>query len=519
MSFLGNLHAYDFNNDESEMASAAGSGARVSNHSYSRITGWRWDGDWYWYGDKNISQTEDYGFGFYDEVTSEWDAIAYNAPYYTIVKSAGNDRDDTGPGPGGGHYVLHNGEWVWNTTTRDPDGGSTGYDCIAWYSTAKNIITVGAVYDISSGYSQPSDVQVVTFSSWGPCDDGRIKPDIVANGADLYSCTDGSNTSYGYISGTSMSTPNASGSINLLRDYYEQTHSNQAPLSSTMKALVIQTADESGSNPGPDYRHGWGLMNTRTGAQLIQADFYDPGYIIEDDIDNEETDVWNVYSDGTSPLRVTLAWTDPPGAPPAPAVDPPTPMLVHDLDLRLEHIVSLTMYYPYLLDPANPDNAATTGDNIVDNVEQVHIAEPAEGAYRIIVTNKGSLTARQDFSLVASSKMVACVDTDGDGYGDPGQPEDICLLDNCPDDHNPDQQDSNGNGVGDICDYLCGDLDGDELINILDVVFLINNLYKNGPDPDPATAADVNHDMDINILDVVYMINFIYKNGPDLDCP
>ena len=95
------------------------------------------------------------------------------------------------------------------------------------------------------------------------------------------------------MSGTSMSSPNVAGSINLLRDYYEQTHSNQAPLSSTMKALVIQTADETGTDPGPDYKFGWGLMNTLKAAQVIQADFYEPGYIIEDDNDNEETDVWN----------------------------------------------------------------------------------------------------------------------------------------------------------------------------------------------------------------------------------
>jgi len=519
MSFLGTLHAYDFDNDESEMASAAGSGARVSNHSYSRITGWYLNGDWYWYGDITISHAEDYGFGFYGETAQDWDAIAYNAPYYTIVKSAGNDRDDVGPGPGGGHYVLYNGNWTWVTTTRDPDGGDTGYDCIGWYGTAKNIMTVGAVYDITGGYSEPSDVIITSFSSWGPCDDGRIKPDIVANGASLYSCTNGSDASYGYISGTSMSAPNVSGSINLLRDYYEQTHSNQAPLSSTMKALVIQTADEAGTDPGPDYKFGWGLMNTLKAAQVIQADFYDPGYIIEDDSDNDETDVWNVYSDGTTPLRVTLVWTDRPGTPPAEALDPPTPMLVNDLDLRLEHIVNSTLHYPYLLDPDNPGNAATTGDNTVDNVEQVHIESPAEGAYKVIITNKGSMMSAQSFSLVSSSKMVACIDSDGDGFGDPGQQEDVCLLDNCPDDYNPDQLDSNGNGIGDVCDHTCGDFNDDEVINILDIVFLINYVYKSGTAPEPLTSADVNSDEDINILDIVYLISYVYKNGPEPDCP
>ena len=66
---------------------------------------------------------------------------------------------------------------------------------------------------------------------------------------------------------------------------------------------------------------------------------------------------------------------------------------------------------------------------------------------------------------------------------------------------------------------LCGDTDGDEAINILDVVFLINYIYKSGAAPDPVNIANVNHDEDINILDVVYLINYIYKGGPEPECP
>ena len=67
--------------------------------------------------------------------------------------------------------------------------------------------------------------------------------------------------------------------------------------------------------------------------------------------------------------------------------------------------------------------------------------------------------------------------------------------------------------------YTCGDLDDDGLINILDVVFLINYIYKSGTAPDPLTSADVDGDSAINILDVVYLINYIYKSGPEPDCP
>jgi len=542
MSYEGTLHGYDWYSDNSEMATAAAAGMRISNHSYGEITGWYYDGQWYWYGDITVSEIEDYGFGFYSQSAHDWDEIAYNAPYYLIVKSAGNDRDDSGPGAGGEHLVWDDGEWVTSTTTRYSDGGNYGYDCISYYSTSKNILTVGAVYDIAGGYEYSSDVDMSTFSGWGPCDDGRIKPDIVANGISLYSCTDNFNTAYASYSGTSMSAPNTAGSLNLLREYYEDTHSSEVPLASTLKAIVIQTADEAGTSTGPDYEFGWGLMNTLTAAQLIESDYNDPGYIIEDALNEGETDEWNVFSDGTEPLRVTIVWTDPPGTPPAPALDPPDAMLVHDLDLRLEHIPTATMYYPYLLDPANPSYAATTGDNIVDNVEQIHIETPTEGAYRVIVGTKGTFIAEQAYSLTATGKMVVCTDSDGDGYGDDGYPENECALDNCPDEynrdqtdtdgdgvgnvcdncpdvHNPEQEDSDGDDIGDACDYTCGDLDDDDAINILDVVFLINYVYKSGTAPDPLESANVNSDEDINILDIVYLINYIYKGGSDPNCP
>ncbi|MCP4704613.1 MAG: hypothetical protein GY865_08380 [candidate division Zixibacteria bacterium] len=101
-------------------------------------------------------------------------------------------------------------------------------------------------------------------------------------------------------------------------------------------------------------------------------------------------------------------------------------------------------------------------------------------------------------------------DSDGDGF------EDAC--DNCPDHINPGQEDVNGNDVGDPCDYVCGDIDDSPGINILDIVFVINNVYKSGADPDPLESADVNHDYFINILDIVHLINFIYKSGNAPEC-
>lgn len=65
-----------------------------------------------------------------------------------------------------------------------------------------------------------------------------------------------------------------------------------------------------------------------------------------------------------------------------------------------------------------------------------------------------------------------------------------------------------------IYDYLAGDANGSGNVNILDVTFLINYLYKGGPAPDPPDAGDPNGSHTTNILDVTYIINYLYKGGP-----
>lgn len=539
MSYEAYLNAYDWNSDDAEMAAAAAIGMNVSSHSYGSVGGWRYnDGNWYWWGDTYVSTVEDYGFGFYGSTCQAWDDVAYNAPYYLICKSAGNDRNDAGPGPGGGHYVWVGSDWAWSTVTRDPDGT---YDCIPWYANAKNIITVGAVNDYPNGYNGPGSVTMSSFSSWGPSDDGRIKPDIVANGVGLYSATDAGNTSYISISGTSMSTPNVSGSVNLLFRHYEATHSTVTPLASTMKAVIIHTADEAGPNPGPDYRHGWGMMNTLKAANVVTADMTETEIINEASLLDSESDVYQISSDGTTPLRATIVWTDPPGTPPPPSLNPTTPMLVNDLDIRIEHIPTSAIFEPYYMDASVSRLEAQIGDNVIDNVEQIHIETPEAGNYQLTVTHKGTLASEQWYSLIITSQDTKCFDSDIDGYGNPGYPDNSCPEDNCPDTYNPDQDDTDADNVGtlcdncpdnynpgqedldldnigDACDYLCGDVDDDGLVNILDVVYLINNLYKDGPDPIYAQSADVNFDLLANILDVVYLINNLYKDGLEPVC-
>lgn len=411
MSYMANLNAYDWDFDASEMATAAAGGLRVSNHSYGSITGWYpFGGSWYWYGNLNFSPVEDHGFGFYGTGALAWDQIMVNAPYYLIVKSAGNDRGEGPVGAGAnGHYVWINDQWTWSTDVRQLDGGPTGYDCLPYNSVAKNIITVGAVNDIPGGYSQPSDVVMSSFSGWGPTDDGRIKPDLVANGITLYSTYNTADNAYGSMSGTSMASPSISGSVGLLLHHYNNLNGNTLIRSSTMKALLIHTADEAGTHTGPDYRFGWGLVNTQKAAELMTEDDNSGSdvFIRELTINQGQEMVIPVTAEGSEPLRATIVWTDLPGTVPTPALDPPDLMLVNDLDLRIQKPDN-NLELPYILDPANPANAATTGDNFRDNVEMVHIASPtAQAVYQIKITHKGTLSGgSQIFSLILSGNMA-----------------------------------------------------------------------------------------------------------------
>ncbi|MGB3619595.1 MAG: S8 family serine peptidase [Catalinimonas sp.] len=399
-----NLVVYDWFNDNFEMAAAAAEGLLLSNHSYGIVTGWRYNSEetrYYWYGDPDISQTEDYGFGFYNTDAQVWDEIAHTFPNYLILKSAGNDRNDAGPGAGASHFVWAGGEWVSSTTTRDADGGPDGYDCISYAGTAKNILTVGAVRGILDGYDSPEDVRMSSFSGWGPTDDGRIKPDLVAKGVSVYSSVSSADNAYAFFNGTSMATPTVTGSLTLLQEHYANLNDSTPAPAALLKGLVLHTTDEAGPAPGPDYQNGWGLLNTARAAHLI-SEPRRGNVLTEEVLADGGVFETNVASDGTLPLRVTICWTDLPGTPAAPSLNPTDLMLVNDLDVRLVDALGDTSQ-PYVLNPASPDLAATTGDNFRDNVEQIYLAAPAAGTYTVRVTHKGTLEGGvQRFALIVS---------------------------------------------------------------------------------------------------------------------
>jgi len=414
MAYQATLHAYDSDHYLDELPHSARNGVWISNHSWGWTCGWTYNKDeskWYWCG--YPPHPQDYKFGLYASEAHERDQFVYSSVCCLPVWSAGNDRDQ-GPLSQPVHHNIWDGhEWVDSTAIRNLDGYPNGFDTIPGRTTAKNILTVGAVHDIIGGYTQPSDVVMSWFSSFGPTDDGRIRPDLVANGTGFYGPDAKSDSSYTTDppSGTSFSAPSVAGSLGLLQ--HSQLDRTDQPLwASTYKGLVIHTADEAGDAPGPDYQFGWGLMNTLSAAQLMRdnALYNSKPHIKEVTLPDGEEVVFHVTSDGTMPLRVTICWTDPPGSPPPPQLDPPDLMLVNDLDLRVTDPSAAT-HFPWTLDPLNPAQPATTGDNYRDNVEQVHIHNTQAGLYTVTVSHKGALVNDvQDVSILVSGNVAQDID-------------------------------------------------------------------------------------------------------------
>jgi len=405
MAFQAPLKCYDWTNDNSEMITAAAAGMLISNHSYGNICGWNYDEtstQWRWYGDVSVSSTEDVKFGMYDSESQAWDQIVYNNQFYLPFKAAGNDRGDQPSGSNAKTFFDNNiGDWTPFTGTVPPADGQ--YDCIATYANAKNIMTIGAVNKITNGWTSAGSVVMSSFSGWGPTDDGRIKPDVCAAGVNLYSSFSASDNTYSTISGTSMATPSASGSALLIQQHYNNLKAKFLR-ASTLKGLIIQTADEAGTALGPDYSFGWGLMNTAKAVQTIT----DSGTnnIIESSMPVSLIPYTRtIVTSGSSPIKITICWTDvPASAASSNVLDEATAKLVNDLDVRLIRLSDNVEYLPYILNPATPNAAATTGDNIRDNVEQIVLAAPTAGTYTVKVTSKRALAnnAAQPFSLIIS---------------------------------------------------------------------------------------------------------------------
>jgi hypothetical protein len=326
--------------------------------------------------------------GLYSWGSHSFDQVLYDTPYYLHFYSAGNS-------------------------------GSSYFTITGAQKISKNMMTVGAVNDVSRNSSgiRTGGGGIASWSSRGPANDGRIKPDIVANGVDLYSPSSTSN--YGSMSGTSMASPNATGSSILLQDYFGKRFPGHYMRAASLKTLIINTAEDLG-NPGPDYHYGWGLVNVLAGGRIIQNYASNPAsrVLVEDTLAQGQTVSTPYTYNGSGPIRVTLGWHDIPGVAQTDSTVT-TPALVNNLNLRLiapngsQH---LPYVMPYVVGTTNTppfDSSlrgahAVRGVNFTDNTIQVLIAAPVAGEYTLEISHAGALTGgSQKYSLAVSGMTCA----------------------------------------------------------------------------------------------------------------
>ncbi|TAE47037.1 MAG: hypothetical protein EAZ89_18870, partial [Bacteroidetes bacterium] len=274
------------------------------------------------------------------------------------------------------------------------------------HKMGKNVIATANVY---------ADDVLETSSSRGPASDGRIKPDITANGQNQIS--NSPDNAYSAFGGTSGAAPGIAGISAQLYQAFRALNGGQTPEGSLIKAVMMNTADDLG-NVGPDFRYGWGRINAFRAVKLLEQGQWLTSAVSDGDFKTHAITV----PAGVSELRVMLYWMDPQGSPLS------AKALVNDLNLSLDVPAGSTLL-PWLLNPA--PNATTlnapagTGVDDLNNVEQVVVTSPAAGTYQVKINGAAIPQGPQKYYVVyefVKNEIDVTYPAGGEGFA-PGTTE------------------------------------------------------------------------------------------------
>ncbi len=252
------------------------------------------------------------------------------------------------------------------------------------WQAAKNVLTVGNI--------DASKYLISNSSSRGPVADGRIKPEIVANGFNTFSAF--VNNTYNTTSGTSMAAPVVTGAVALLQQRHKQLHGSYAK-SALIKNLLCNSAQDQGT-PGPDYTYGFGMINVRKAMEMMEKNQYFKGTI-----SNGQTQINNIsVPPGARRLKVMLYWND------KAAADNAANALINDLDLTVTNPSNNTVF-PLVLNanPAHVSDPAIPGVDHINNIEQVIIDNPEVGNYKLNVIGFNIPNANQIYFITYQMDM------------------------------------------------------------------------------------------------------------------